>query len=242
MYFPGGFAQDEISSDVIDVSAFDFLIASGRAVLFPIYKGMYKRKVEGLTRVTRSPGTTATRPDANLIVQYNTDVRRGVDYLRSRPDIQKDAVAYFGNSWGGANGAIPLALDSRFKAALFLNGGLQPPRYPPEGDPLNFAPRVTAPVLMLNGAMDSTFPVPIQERLFELLGTPAAHKRHIVYPGGHGVFAVRRSEMIREMLDWLDRYLGPVTHHPAHDPAFSRREKLRRGGASVSWQLDRGTR
>ena len=35
-------------------------------------------------------------------------------------------------------------------------------------------------------------------------------KRHVLYQGGHGVFGVRRSEMIREMLDWLDRYLGPV--------------------------------
>ncbi len=97
-----------------------------------------------------------------------------------------------------------------FQPLEFLNGGLQPFRYPPEGDPLNFAPHVAVPVLMLNGASDSTFPVPTQKRLFELLGTPASHKRHIIYPGGHGVFAVRRSEMIREMLDWLDRYLGPV--------------------------------
>jgi fermentation-respiration switch protein FrsA (DUF1100 family) len=63
---------------------------------------------------------------------------------------------------------------------------------------------------MLNGDSDSTFPLPVQKRLFSLLGTPAEHKRHLVYPGGHGVFAVRRSEMVKEMLDWLDRYLGHV--------------------------------
>ena len=73
-----------------------------------------------------------------------------------------------------------------------------------------FAPRARAPVLMLNGEDDTTFPVVEQKRLFNLLGTPAGDKRHVLYQGGHGVFGVRRSEMIREMLDWLDRYLGRV--------------------------------
>jgi serine/threonine protein kinase/formylglycine-generating enzyme required for sulfatase activity/dienelactone hydrolase len=211
IYFPGGSAQDEISSvDAIDINTFDFILLSGRAVLHPVYKGTYERKVAGLTRATRSPGTTASRAYANLIVQYNGDVRRGLDYLETREDIQKTAIGYLGNSWGGANGPIPLALDRRIKVALFLNGGFQPFRYPSEGDPLNFAPHATAPVLMLNGDSDSTFPLPVQKRLFSLLGTPAEHKRHLVYPGGHGVFAVRRSEMVKEMLDWLDRYLGHV--------------------------------
>lgn len=43
--------------------------------------------------------------------------------------------------------------------------------------------------------------------MFELPGTPAADKRRLVYPGGH---SVPRTEMIKESLQWLDRYLGPV--------------------------------
>jgi hypothetical protein len=43
--------------------------------------------------------------------------------------------------------------------------------------------------------------------MFELLGTPAEHKKRMVFPGGH---SVPRTEMIRESLAWLDRYLGPV--------------------------------
>ena len=62
---------------------------------------------------------------------------------------------------------------------------------------------------MLNGDNDSSYPVVVQKRLFTLLGTPVEDKRHVLYQGGHGVFGVRRSEMIREMLEWLDRYLGP---------------------------------
>lgn len=43
--------------------------------------------------------------------------------------------------------------------------------------------------------------------MYELLGTPAEHKKWLIYPGGH---FVPRADMIREALDWLDRYLGPV--------------------------------
>ncbi len=144
-------------------------------------------------------------------MQFINDVRRGVDYLETRQDIQKSGFAYYGFSWGAASGPHTLALDPRFKVGLFVVGGLQPFKMPPEIDDFNFAPRVKVPVLMLNGDSDSTFPVDMsQKRLFTLLGTPSEHKRHVVYPGGHEVFAVRPSQVAREALDWLDRYLGPV--------------------------------
>jgi hypothetical protein len=43
--------------------------------------------------------------------------------------------------------------------------------------------------------------------MFRLLGTPAEHKRHVVYEAGH---FVPRSQLIKETLDWYDRYLGAV--------------------------------
>ena len=43
--------------------------------------------------------------------------------------------------------------------------------------------------------------------MFEALGTPAEHKRHIISEGSH---FVPRPLLIKESLDWLDRYLGPV--------------------------------
>jgi len=43
--------------------------------------------------------------------------------------------------------------------------------------------------------------------MFQLLGTPAEHKKHYISGGGH---FVPRAEMIRETLDWLDKYLGKV--------------------------------
>ena len=43
--------------------------------------------------------------------------------------------------------------------------------------------------------------------MFQLLGTPAADKKRLVFPGGH---SGPRTEMIRESLLWLDHYLGEV--------------------------------
>ena len=46
-----------------------------------------------------------------------------------------------------------------------------------------------------------------QKPFFELLGTPDEHKRQFIYDAGH---FVPREQHIKETLDWLDRYLGPL--------------------------------
>jgi len=39
------------------------------------------------------------------------------------------------------------------------------------------------------------------------------YKRHVVLPGGHFELSFQhRSQLTKEMLDWLDRYMGPVQH------------------------------
>ena len=59
---------------------------------------------------------------------------------------------------------------------------------------------------MLNGRQDFNFPVETsQDVMFRLLGAPAADKKHVIYEGGH-VFPFAR--VIKDTLDWLDRYLG----------------------------------
>ena len=83
--------------------------------------------------------------------------------------------------------------------------------FPAEVDPFNFAPRVTIPVLMTNGDADFVFDLELgQKPLFNLLGSPADRKKHRFYPGGHGVMAQWRNQIVRESLDWFDEYLGPI--------------------------------
>jgi pimeloyl-ACP methyl ester carboxylesterase len=78
----------------------------------------------------------------------------------------------------------------------------------PEVDPYNYTPRVRLPVLMLNGRYDLVCPLESSARpMFLLLGTPPDNKMLRIYDSDH---SVPRSDLIRESLAWLDRYLGPV--------------------------------
>ena len=51
------------------------------------------------------------------------DLRRSVDYLETRPDIDRERLAYFGVSLGAIRGAIALAVEKRFKTAVLWSGG-----------------------------------------------------------------------------------------------------------------------
>jgi hypothetical protein len=61
---------------------------------------------------------------------------------------------------------------------------------------------------MLNGSYDTN--LGLEEGIkpmFDLLGTPAEHKRLMLYETDH---IPPRNEYIKETLAWLDKYLGPV--------------------------------
>ena len=61
---------------------------------------------------------------------------------------------------------------------------------------------------MINGRYDFIFPLETSQRpLFRLLGAPEKDKRHAIIAGGH---ATPMNDVIKETLNWLDRYLGPV--------------------------------
>ena len=158
------------------------------------------------------------------MIMWAKDVGRSVDYLENRHDIAKGKIGFMGFSWGGALAPLLLAVEPRISLAVIYVGGfyLQPSL--PEADPVNFAPRVKAPVLMLNGRFDFFFPTTSsQEPMFALLGTPAEHKRRVVYETSH---AIPRNEMIREVVDWMEKYLGDT------DAAL----RSRRRSESTTWR------
>jgi formylglycine-generating enzyme required for sulfatase activity/dienelactone hydrolase/predicted Ser/Thr protein kinase len=203
-HWPGDSGLQLRSSDYPQMSrTVDFIVKSGRAALIPVFKGMFERG-DGLENTV--PNETISYKEH--VVMWVKDVRRSIDYLQTRPDVDMSRLAYYGASWGGRLSGLALAVDHRFKAAVLQVAGFRFPRSLPEVDPFNFVPRVKIPVLMLNGRYDHYFPVETAQRpMFMLLGTPPEHKKWIVYDGGH---FVPRDQLIKETLVWLDRYLGPV--------------------------------
>ena len=210
VYFPGSNAIRDRAPQNLQWRSIDFIVKSGRAVLYPVYKGTYQRSDSLNTDVQDT--TNFYRDHALMWVK---DLRRGVDYLATRPEITTDQLAYYGVSWGGAMGGLVAAVEPRIRVNLLYVAGLAFDATRPEVDPVNFLPRITVPTLMLNGKYDFFFPIESsQVPMFRLLGTPAADKRHVVDEGSH---FVARPRLIQEILTWLDRYQPLPSGGPAAD-------------------------
>jgi dienelactone hydrolase len=204
--FPGANAIYHRSiGDVIDrTSVFSFIMRSGRAFLFPIYKSTFERG-DGL----KSDISDVSAGWRDHMIMWSKDVGRSVDYLESRPDMARDKIGYMGVSWGGELAPLFLAVEPRISLAVLYVAGFNRQPALPEADPVNFAPRVKVPVLMLNGRFDFFYPTATsQEPMFKLLGTPAEHKRHVLYDSSH---RIPRNEMIKEVVDWMEKYWGVPT-------------------------------
>lgn len=187
--FPG---SNAIILDKFVLSSFsDFIPRSGRALMAPVFKGTFERR-DALKEDT--PNETAFFRDH--MISWEKDLSRSIDYLETRPDIRRDALGYFGLSWGAAVAPVLLAVENRFQVAILLGAGLQSARALPEADPINFITRVRIPTLIVNGRYDHFFPVATAQQPFlSLLGTPASDKRYVLYETGH---SPPRRELIRE--------------------------------------------
>jgi serine/threonine protein kinase/formylglycine-generating enzyme required for sulfatase activity/pimeloyl-ACP methyl ester carboxylesterase len=198
VYFPSGGPIHQAEPQTM-YRSLDFVVKSGRAVIFPVYKGTFQRR-DSLAVDTQD----STNFWRDHVVMWAKDMSRSIDYAETRADLDAKNVAYYGLSWGGAMGGLMPAVEPRIKASVLVVAGLEFPVTRPEVEPLNFLPRVTVPTLMINGRYDFFFPVESsQEPMFRLLGTPASEKRHVVAEGSHDV---PRALLIQEVLGWLDKY------------------------------------
>ena len=208
VFFPGSGALSatdfEAFSELASRSArIGMLVRGGRAVAFPVYKSTFERQDDYTYRL-QDP----SNDHRDHVIQWRQDLGRSLDYLQTRADVDSDRFGYFGYSWGGRFGAIMLAVEPRFRAAVLLVPGLSPLPTQPVVDPFNFVSRVQIPVMMMNGEYDATYPLETASRpFFDFLGTDEADKKHFVAPGGH---SIPRIDLTRETLDWFDRYLGEV--------------------------------
>jgi formylglycine-generating enzyme required for sulfatase activity/predicted esterase len=183
------------------------LLLSGRAVMFPIFRGTFERRDE---LKPGGPGTNTPASWRDHMIDWSKDLGRSVDYLETRKDIDSAKLAYLGFSWGSGIAPMLLTVEGRFKAAVLSAPGFWSRRaFAGDAEPINFVTRVKIPVLMLNGRYDDQYPMDTSQLpFFRLLGTPAKDKKRVILEGGHGGLPPR--EEARESLDWLDKYLGPV--------------------------------
>ena len=114
----------------------------------------------------------------SLGIERGQDFRRTLDYLESRPDVDRARIAGYGISMGAQLMPVMLAIEPRVRAGVLLSGGFETYEIPAEWDPINFAGRVSQPVIMVNGREDFDLPYDTaQVPLFNMLGTPARTER-----------------------------------------------------------------
>ena len=203
LFFPSARVAFMPSSQTLgDMQFVDYIIKSGRALLYPIFKGTYERVGN-----RRLPGTFGYR---DLVIAQSQEVGRAVDFLETRPEIDKTKFGYIGVSAGTAFGVIYTAIEDRFKTIVFLDGGFFLNQPATGRDQADFAPRIKKPVLMVNGRYDFTFsPARAQDPLFRMLGTPTADKKHVIFDTPHDI-SQNKPQLSKEVLEWLDKYLGKV--------------------------------
>jgi dienelactone hydrolase len=144
------------------------------------------------------------------VIQQVKDLRRSIDYLETRDDIDNQRLLYHGVSFGGTRGPYALAVEHRFRSAILVSAGLVSTQHlPPEIHQPDFIARTKLPLLMINGKHDFNFPFESsQQPFFDLLGTPPEHKRLIALDWGH--LPQGYTDVSRAMLGWTDQWLGEV--------------------------------
>lgn len=146
--------------------------------------------------------STDVQSNAAAMAQTIIDLRRAVDYLRTRKDIDASRVGYVGASMGSFLGAVFMGVDTRVKTAVLIVGGanweemIKTSKVPPFDalrdmyktknlpysdygqkmsavDPLNFASLISPrELLMLNCSNDKYVPKPTAEQLFNAASEP----------------------------------------------------------------------
>ncbi|MEM2087125.1 MAG: alpha/beta fold hydrolase [Thermoproteota archaeon] len=213
-----------------DIMSFASLVAAeGYAVISIDAEFHGERREEG--KALYSPNLEESR---NGIVQTVIDLRRAVDYLETKEEIDVGKIGYVGGSMGGILGAIFIGVELRVKAAALLVAGgnmslmimrSQHPAIPAirkyleeqnmtykelqekldPVDPLNFIGKFSPrPVVFHLGKYDRIVPAESGEQLYKAAGEP---KQVYWYDSGHDL---PLDLVAARILDFMDRELKGV--------------------------------
>jgi dienelactone hydrolase len=162
-------------------------------------------------------GLDGLRRQRALLEQEVVDLRRAVDVLQARPDVEPHRLGFFGWSAGARTGAILAGVEPRLRGFVLVGAGAVPlseyaaaaprrlgrtiVRILRPVDPLHWIaharPRT---ILFLDGSYDGVVPVRAQRILIAAAPAPQRASR---YAGGH--VPTTRAQVIAR--DWLAKRL-----------------------------------
>jgi dienelactone hydrolase len=178
----------------------DILSREGWCVLVADFHGFGERKRPGQGPTWAGPPFTARHG----IIQSVTDQRRGLDYLMDRVEVDTTRIALMGGSMGGYFGVLVAGLEDRLATVVLTVTGAWPEDIATDdhfgrfAHTLNFAPRVSAPILLVNATGDG------KELGEELLNAMPDPKKQIWYESDHYLPPRQYSE---DIVSWLHERL-----------------------------------
>src|SRR5688572_9844399 len=180
----------------------DFLLKSGWVLAVVAFDGAFERQWSA----ERMRSMSSAERFRLQLRHWRAELGRTIDYLATREDIESRTLGWYGISYGAITMLPLLAVEKRIGAAVLYSGGAAIRSDLPASEQVyNYLPHVTQPVLMLNGRWDIDATPESQQRLFELLGSPADQKKHVMFEAGHG--NLPRFQVEKQTLEWFDRYL-----------------------------------
>jgi dienelactone hydrolase len=163
-------------------------------------------------------GMEGARANSKLEAEAVKEVRRAVDFLQSRDDVDGDEIGYVGWSQGARMGALTSGVEHRIKAFDLIAGGAAPVseyvKYAPvdlqdelrtvleRTDPLHFVAQAEpSELLFQDGRQDEVVP---EAALKELAQAGSEPKEVRWYDAGH----VPSAKMWADSRSWLLDQLG----------------------------------
>lgn len=151
-----------------------------------------------------------------VITQSVFDLRRSIDFIESREELDHYRIGYYGISLGGIIGTILSGVDDRIKVPVVaLAGGRlnlmyglkalsrENKNYLSIMDPIHYVGQIAPrPLLMLNAENDEIVPPATSRFLYKKANQP---KQIIWYPSKHRSLPIDKAFM--EGLDWFKKYL-----------------------------------
>jgi hypothetical protein len=183
-----------------DYNAF---VRSGRAVFVVVLRG-YLERDRPLGWEEPDPTTIAYVDEKARDV---IDLRRGLDYLLTRNELDARRVAYMTASRGDIVMALP-AIEPRYSTSIFVGDGvgISVKQWNRAVNPVHFLPLIQVPSLLVHGRYDEGAPLKsAAEPLYNLL---TKSKEMFLYDGGH---RPDPEDLVPAVNSWLDKTLGPVT-------------------------------
>jgi len=142
------------------------------------------------------------------MVLHSTELRRGLDYLETRAEFDRERLVYVGLSFGAGSRLVLAGTDDRWRGVIFVGAGIDERIQPtlPEASNINFAAHLRPPKLFINGKQDEEHPWFTRALpLWNLLHEPK--KLVLVEGAGH---VPPPEALIPAASQWLDELLGPV--------------------------------